>query len=46
MPALSQRERFHFLVAPRSTMIQLSPVHSGLCDDAATALQRLADSLL
>jgi len=43
---LSQRERFHFLVAPRSTMIQLSPVHSGLCDDAATALQRLADSLL
>src|SRR5436305_6484575 len=29
---LSLRERFHWLVAPRSTMIQVSPVHAGLCD--------------
>jgi hypothetical protein len=29
---LSQRERFHWLVSPRSTIIQVSPVHSGLCD--------------
>ncbi|MDF2440368.1 MAG: hypothetical protein JWN98_1352 [Abditibacteriota bacterium] len=29
--ALPQRARFHWLVAPRSTMIQLSPFHSGLC---------------
>jgi hypothetical protein len=28
---LSRRERFHWLVAPRSTMIQVSPVHSGMC---------------
>jgi hypothetical protein len=28
---LSLRERFHWLVAPRSTMIQVSPVHAGLC---------------
>jgi hypothetical protein len=28
---LSKRERFHWLVAPRSTMIQVSPVHSGMC---------------
>ena len=26
---LSRRERFHWLVAPRSTMIQVSPVHAG-----------------
>lgn len=29
---LSRRERFHWLVAPRSTIIQVSPVHVGLCD--------------
>src|SRR5687767_4810659 len=26
-------ERFHWLVAPRSTVVQISPVHSGLCED-------------
>lgn len=35
---LSLRERFHWLVSPRSTMIQVSPVHSGLCDDPERAL--------
>ena len=30
---LSQRERFHWLVAPRSTIIQISPVHTGLCEE-------------
>ena len=38
---LSLRERFHWLVAPRSTMIQVSPVHSGLCDDPERALEEL-----
>jgi hypothetical protein len=38
---LSRRERFHWLVAPRSTVIQVSPVHSGLCDDPERALERL-----
>ncbi len=28
---LSLRERFHWLVAPRSTIIQVSPAHTGLC---------------
>ena len=28
---LSQRERFHWLVAPRSTIIQTSAVHTGRC---------------
>jgi hypothetical protein len=38
---LSQSERFHWLVAPRSTMIQVSPVHGGLCDDPAARLDEL-----
>lgn len=43
---LSRRERFHWLVAPRSTVIQVSPVHSGLCDDPARALERLMDRMV
>ena len=39
--ALSQRERFHWLVAPRSTMIQTSPTHCGLCDNPQHALDDL-----
>lgn len=38
---LTPRERFHWLVAPRSTIIQVSPVHSGLCETPADALDRL-----
>lgn len=35
---LTRRERFHWLVAPRSTIVQVSPVHVGLCEDPAAAL--------
>ena len=38
---LSLRERFHWLVAPRSTMIQISPVHAGLCDHPERAIEEL-----
>jgi hypothetical protein len=38
---LPQRARFHWLVAPRSTMIQPSAVHAGICDDPAPVLERL-----
>jgi hypothetical protein len=38
---LSLRERFHWLVAPRSTIIQVSPVHTGLCDSPERALEEL-----
>jgi hypothetical protein len=38
---LSQRERFHWLVAPRSTMVQVSPVHTGLCESPARTLDDL-----
>jgi hypothetical protein len=43
---LSRRERFHWLVAPRSTIIQVSPVHSGLCDDPERALEHLVEALV
>ncbi len=38
---LSLRERFHWLVAPRSTILQISAVHSGLCDQPERALREL-----
>jgi hypothetical protein len=38
---LSQRERFRWLVSPRSTMIQVSAVHAGLCESPQEALERL-----
>lgn len=38
---LSSSQRFGWLVAPRSTMIQVSPVHSGLCSDPGMELDRL-----
>ena len=38
---LSARERFHWLVAPKSTIVQTSPVHTGQCPDPAAALQHL-----
>jgi len=43
---LSRRERFHWLVAPRSTVIQVSPVHAGLCEDPERALEHLLDRMV
>lgn len=43
---LPQTERFHWLVAPRSAIIQTSPVHSGLCHDPAEMLERLCKQVL
>lgn len=44
---LSLRERFHWLVSPRSTIIQVSPVHTGLCEERpADMLDELATRLL
>jgi hypothetical protein len=39
--ALTQAERFHWLVAPSSTVIQPSDVHTGLTDDPAAELDEL-----
>lgn len=38
---LGQAERFRWLVTPRSTTVQVSPVHCGLCDDPQAALDDL-----
>lgn len=39
-------ERFHWLVAPASTIIQPSEVHTGLTDDPAAELDRLVADLV
>jgi len=43
---LSIRERFHWLVAPRSTVIQISAVHSGLCELPEAKLDQLFRDLV
>jgi hypothetical protein len=43
---LEPSERFHWLVAPSSTVIQPSEVHTGLCTDPAATLERLFDELV
>lgn len=43
---LSPRERFDWLVAPRSTIIQTSAVHLGRSTDPAAALEHLLDKMV
>ena len=43
---LEQSERFHWLVAPSSTVIQTSPVHTGLCEDPGETLTGLMEKLV
>jgi hypothetical protein len=38
---LPPRERWHWLVAPRSTILQTSPAHAGLCLNPEEELERL-----
>jgi hypothetical protein len=44
--ALPQSERFHWLVAPASTIVQAGPVHTGLTSDPGAELERLFVSLV
>ena len=44
--ALSVRERFHWLVAPRSTSIQTSPVHTGRCESPELQLEHLMQTMV
>jgi hypothetical protein len=44
--AMEPSERFHWLAAPSSTIIQPSPVHTGLCDDPQAMLDRLYATLV
>ena len=43
---LPQADRFHWLVAPRSAMIQTSPVHVGLCAEPRDALEHLVATMV
>ncbi len=43
---LSRTERFQWLVAPRSTIIQVSPVHSGMCESPEATLDELFQRLV
>jgi len=43
---LSQSERCHWLSSPSSTVIQTSPVHTGLCDDPDELLEHLMRTLV
>jgi len=43
---LPQRARFRWLVSPRSTIVQTSPVHTGRASDPATCLERLMDRVV
>jgi hypothetical protein len=44
--ALSRPERFHWLVSPSSTMVQASPVHTGLTSDPSATLAHLFATLV
>jgi hypothetical protein len=43
---LTQSQRFHWLVAPSSTVVQPSEVHTGLCDDPRRTLEHLVARLV
>ena len=43
---LEQRQRFHWLVAPRSTIVQPGPVHVGVGGDLTAALDKLFEKLV
>lgn len=43
---LTQRERFHWVTATRSTIIQCSPMHTGHCTDPGDTLECLLDAMV
>ena len=43
---LSPRERFHWLVSPKSTIVQTSPVHTGQCGNLGGALEHLVNKMI
>ena len=43
---LSARERFHWLVSPKSTIVQTSPVHTGQCSDLEAVLDHLMNTVI
>lgn len=43
---LTPRQRFDWLIAPRSTIIQTSAAHTGTCEDPAAALEHLLETMV
>jgi hypothetical protein len=43
---LSKPERFHWLVSPSSTIVQMSEVHPGLTEDPTAELEHLFQTLV
>ena len=43
---LPLKERWHWLVAPRSTIVQVSPAHAGLCEAPELELEHLLDLMV
>jgi hypothetical protein len=43
---LSPSKRFHWLSGPRSTVVQVSPMHSGLSNDPERMLEHLVDTMV
>lgn len=43
---MSQSERFNWLVSPRSTIIQISPTHEGVCDNPEVTLEHLFKTMV
>jgi len=43
---LPQRARFHWLIAPRSTILQTSPTHAGVHHDLPAALEHLFEKFV
>lgn len=46
LAGLPPSERFHWLAAPASTILQPSEIHTGLCSDPAAELERLFSQLV
>jgi hypothetical protein len=43
---MTQKERFRWLVAPRSTMVQTSAAHAGRSEDPDTLIEHLLDTMV
>jgi hypothetical protein len=43
---MTLRERFHWLVAPRSTIVQTSPVHTGQCARDPEAIDQIMEHMM
>ena len=46
MGQFSQSERFNWIVTPKSTIVQCSPVHSGMCEEPEKQLERLVERMV